>query len=131
MPEERYNVEMIRDFLAHLLVEVRVAHSESTPHATHLNIEQVTERKAFSDKYGASLLPRNRFEGSGVGEEVYEAACESLRARLEVQYTRWIRSLEDLSGLLDDALSCAARGGVTDRVIDVTEDAGHLVGKSS
>ena len=129
MPDERYDVEMIRDFLAHLLVEVRVAHSESTPHATHLNIELVDERKAFSDKYGASLLPRNRFGGSDVGEDVYEDACESQRARLEVQYTRWIRSLEDLSGLFDDALSCAARGGVTDRVIDVAQAAGRLVGK--
>lgn len=129
MPDKRYDVEMIRDFLAHLLVEVRVAHSESTPHATHLNIEQVNERKAFSDEYGASLLPRNRFEGSDVSEDMYESACESMRARLEVQYTRWIRSLEDLSGLFDDALSCAARGGVSDRVIDVSENAGHLVGK--
>lgn len=129
MPDERYDVEMIRDFLKHLLVEVRVAHSESTPHATHLDIEQVNERKRLADKHGASLVPRNRFEGSGVGEDTYEAACDSLRARLEVQYTRWIRSLEDLSGLFDDALSCAARGGVTDRVIDVTETAGHLVSK--
>ena len=126
MPARRYDVEMIRDFLDHLLLEVRVAHSESTPHATQLNIEQINERKAYADRYDVNLLPRTRFDGTGVGKDLYESACETLREQFEQKYTRWLRSFEELAELFDDALACAARGGVTDRVIDVAQVAGNV-----
>ena len=126
MEPKRYDTQMIRDFLAHLRVEVRVAHFESTPNATQLNLEEVERRRAFAERYRTNLLPKNRFDGSGMPRDRYDAACEALRASLEARYAEWLDHLEGLQDLFDDALACAARGGVSERVIKVAQFAGNL-----
>lgn len=118
-----YDVQMIRDFLDHLLLELRVQHYENVKALRTLTASEdirkafaaaaepseriVDQFMAFQAKYASTLLAANAVDGTNATEE---EAREFSRAFLERNIQRRdeeIGHLEALQELFDEALLCA------------------------
>ena len=118
-----YNVEMIRDFLEHLLLEIRVQHFEGLEALQTLtetnDIEEITKREQpltattleqfvkFQDKYQTALIAATGIDGKGATkDETRRVAKEVLTANCRRREEQ-IGHLEALQELIDQALMCA------------------------
>jgi hypothetical protein len=108
-----YDVPMIRDFLDHLLWEVRIVHFESTAAPGTINPELGEQLKKYMSKYHCALMRATDLVGEGLPEATFQRAARYWRtARQEVTASQ-IAHLEGLQGLFREAMDCASRRGVT------------------
>ncbi len=104
---KRYDVEMIRDFLDQLRLEVRLRMLENLEAPGQKHPELLAELRKFAEKYDAGLLLAWDLRPEGCSSEEYEAVREYLRKargegrRLQLEH---LNALEDLFG---EALRCA------------------------
>jgi hypothetical protein len=119
----RYDAEMIRDFLDHLLWEVRILHYESTATPGAINPELLDTIASLQSKYpgtacllAATYLTNDR-ELSG--EQVARAEEYWRKARAQASQG-WVDALEHLQGLFREALECVSKfaGQVPARHVD-------------
>jgi hypothetical protein len=108
----RYDVDMIRHFLDHLLWEVRVLHFESTAAVGTINPELVEQLAKYSRKYHSKglLIASELYDPDGdlAEAQIDRAADYWGKERAEVA-TEWIAALESLGVLFEEAFLCAAR----------------------
>lgn len=121
--EKGYNVGMIRDFLDHLLLEVRVQMFENVKALRKLNETNdpssaiaaakepspalVEQFVAFHRKYETALLPSGALDGEGAtAEEVAAVMKAMLQANIKKRDEQ-LGHLEALQELFDEALLCA------------------------
>src|SRR6185437_572032 len=118
-----YDIEMIRDFLDHLLLELRVQHYENQKLLKTLGstddlntamkvTEDVSEKLAmqfvaYQKKYQAVLLAANVIDGNNATEAeskgVMTAVLQGMQAKRDAQ----IGHMEALQDLFKEALHCA------------------------
>jgi hypothetical protein len=106
-PPKRYDVEMIRDFLDQLRLEVRLRMLENLEQPDQKHPELLAELRKFAEKYDAGLLLAWDLRPEGCSSEEYEAVRDYLRkARAEGRKLQLehLNALEDLFG---EALRCA------------------------
>jgi hypothetical protein len=83
-PPKRYDVEMIRDFLDQLRLEVRLRMLENLEQPDQKHPELLAELRKFAEKYDAGLLLAWDLRPEGCSSEEYEAVRDYLRkARAE------------------------------------------------
>ena len=117
-----YDVEMIRDFLDHLLLELRTQHFEhtsllrmleSSDNAGHVDVKPVTEPALaqkfikFLKKYPAFLITVIAINNENVTAEEAIEAKKLLLKQYVVKRDEQIGHLEALTELFDEALQCA------------------------
>jgi hypothetical protein len=106
---------MIRDFLDHLLWEVRIVNFESTAAPGTINPELGEQLKKYMAKYHCGLLAAMDVGWDGIPEAERQQAARDFRAARQEASASQIAHLEALQGLFREALQCASRGGVTIR----------------
>jgi hypothetical protein len=117
---------MIRDFLSHLLWEVRILHFESVSRPGTINKELGEQLKPFMEKYRSVLLAATDIHNdAGLPEDLVDRAWEYWRgARAEVA-DEWVKNLESLQSLFEEAFACAekkwGRHGMPIRVIQAED----------
>ena len=116
----RYDVEMVRDFLEHLMWEVRIKHFENSPSAPlvydssgkGVNPELLDQLVKYGRKYPGSpaLLPVTEFDRTGWDEEDMKCQMGRFKAFLYAVRGEQMEALECLGSLFEEALECAAMG---------------------
>lgn len=118
-----YDVQMIRDFLDHLLLEVRVQQFENLRSLKKLKatgdldaarkaadetVPALVEQFAkYQRRYQTALIPATAIDGAGASEEEIRAfTTVALQKNIE-RRDEQIRHLEALQELFDEALLCA------------------------
>ncbi len=103
----RYDVEMIRDFLDQLMLEVRLRHLENLDGAAGTPPKLLAELRKFADKYDAGLLLAWDLRPEGCTKEEYEAVRERLRKLRAEGRRQQLEHLQALEDLFREALRCA------------------------
>lgn len=104
---KRYDVEMIRDFLDQLKLEVRLRQLENLDGSAKTPPELLAQLRKFADKYNAGLLLAWELIPEGCTKDEYDAVRDRLRQlraegrRLELEH------LDALEDLFREALRCA------------------------
>jgi len=109
-PKASYDVPMIRDFLDHLLWELRISHYElTTPKTDKVHQELKGQLTKYVKKRNTvGLLASNQLAASATPDEV-ERASVILKERLSNQRKVAIDHLEALADVFDEALRCASK----------------------
>jgi hypothetical protein len=118
-----YPVQMIRDFLDHLLLEVRTQHYENQRALKALGstddlksamklIEQSSEKLenqflTYQERYQSALIARHVIDGKDVPEAVYKAAIVAVAKGMLAKRDEQIGHMEALQDLFKEALYCA------------------------
>jgi hypothetical protein len=118
-----YDVQMIRDFLDHLLLELRVQHFENLKLlkalrttddlATAMKVTEETSRKlidqlgVYQKRYQSSLITSDVIDGSNTTEAELKAVMTVVMEGMSAKRDRQIGHLEALQDLIDEALFCA------------------------
>jgi hypothetical protein len=118
-----YDVQMISDFLDHLLLELRVQQYEnqkllkslgSTDDlATAMKVTEETSQKlvqqfaAFQKKYQTALLPSNVIDGKNATEAESKGVMTAVLRGMSAKRDEQIGHLEALQDLFKEALHCA------------------------
>jgi hypothetical protein len=100
-----YDVEMIRDFVDHLLWELRISHFETTGTGGGLNPELVDQLERYMRKRQTVGLLMGHQADRNIPREKVQQFREALNALRQRQIDR----LEALRPLLNEALFCASR----------------------
>ena len=100
---------MIRDFLDHLMWQLRIAHFEVTSKPGTLNADLVKQLKPFLVRHPCALVAQNEVDPTGVTPAEAEEACTKLRAGLAELFEERIAYLEALGPVFEEALMCASR----------------------
>lgn len=100
----RYDSKMIRDFLDHLLVDVRASlqEAQAVDPAKDVGDDVSKQLKRFMKKYGTTLIPVTVVEQTPDAEAVVKAT----RARDQQELQEIVESLERLRPLFDLAIKC-------------------------
>lgn len=107
-----YDTAMIRDFLHHLLWELKLAHFVDT-HAPGATNEELREKVgSFQGKYPDSpaLVPVTMFRNDGVSKAEALKARRALREAQAEKHQMYIEALEDLEPAIGEAIRCANSG---------------------
>ncbi|HID78440.1 MAG TPA: hypothetical protein EYP56_20925 [Planctomycetaceae bacterium] len=120
-----YDVEMIRDFLDHLLLEVRHQYQEywqraRDPDSQRQADPQLTRQLAtYEQKYASRLVEWHAVDPRGASPEEVRRAVQVLSVRLARRRREQLRHLEALGELFDEALACVlvSRGSSPGKVI--------------
>jgi hypothetical protein len=102
----RYDVDMVRDFLEHLLWAVRVRHFESTNKPGNLNPELLETLGKFVAKYPGSpwLLVSDFFaDDPSLPDSQKRHIRELFQAARASEAEEWLRHLEGLEPILQEA----------------------------
>jgi hypothetical protein len=117
-----YDVPMIRDFLAHLLWEVRINHFElesrlnqlykpnladGPPQEPVISPDLVEQLAKYHAKYCSALLPASAFGGEDCTVEEQYLVEAVFCKRTTIKRQKQIEHLEALQDLFDEALQCA------------------------
>lgn len=108
---KRYDLTMIRDFLDHLLWEVRISHFETVMRkrgkADTTSSELVETLSKYNQKYGSVLQPILSVKRDGLSDEELNRAMANANAALAPIREDEIRALESLQSLFASALKAA------------------------
>lgn len=104
---KRYDVEMIRDFLDQLRLEVRLRMLENIEQPSAKHPDLLAELRKFTDKYDAGLLLAWDLRPEGCTSEEYEAVRSHLRKARGEGRKLQLEHLEALEELFGEALRCA------------------------
>jgi hypothetical protein len=130
-PNPGYDVTMVRDFLDHLLLEVRVQHCENVRARKELDAtgdinaaykavgkptQAVAEQFAkYQKKYAAALVPANRIDCTNASDDEVRAVVRQVIPEIIARREEQIGHLEALQSLFDEALKCARVAFAPDR----------------
>jgi hypothetical protein len=107
---KRYDLTMIRDFLDHLLWELRTSHYEAVQRGRGEEVtspELVGTLAKFNQKYGSVLLPLAQMRRDGLTDaEFDESKANANRSMAELRDTQ-LGALESLQELFAEALKAA------------------------
>ena len=104
---KRYDVEMIRDFLDQLRLEVRLRMLENTEGPGERHPDLLAELRKFAEKYDAGLLLAWDLRPEGCTGEEYEAVRSYLRKARGEGRRLQLEHLDALEELFREALRCA------------------------
>ena len=104
---KRYDVEMIRDFLDQLRLEVRLRMLENSDPPGEKHPELLGELRKFTQKYDAGLLLAWDLSPEGCSQEEYDAVRSYLRKARGEGRKQQLEHLEALEELFREALRCA------------------------
>jgi len=109
-PRKRlYDVEMIRDFLDHLLWELRINHLENTNPGMKPNPELVSQLAKYQKKYNTvGLMCELKINACGAPENIVKRAAESFSSARAQISQRYIETLEELQPAFETAFECAS-----------------------
>jgi hypothetical protein len=103
-----YDVPMIRDFLEHLLWEVRLNLYENAAKPGAINQELVDKLSVYQGRYGrVTLLATNQIDTGGETKERIRQAVANFREFMRLTREGQIRQLEALQRLFSEAFGCA------------------------
>jgi hypothetical protein len=119
--QRRYDATMIRHFLEHLLWEVRIVNEEYKQDPVTPNPELVEILARYSKMYGTALLEVTALDPSGLTEEQFRRLRTRVGAQRKEMFAAYLAHLEALTPLFEEALLCAGRGGLSQRVIRVRD----------
>ncbi len=105
--DKRYDVEMIRDFLNQLQVEVQLRWLENLDGAEDSDPELLADLRRFAEKYDAGLLLAWDLRPDGCTPEEYEAIRDQLRKARAEGRRQQLEHLQALEDLFREALRCA------------------------
>ena len=119
--DKGYKVEMIRDFLDHLLLELRAQHYENLQVLKRLQTatdakeasdfvvpEKGTERlEIYQEKYQSALIAVNEIDKEGATEEEVKEVVKTIIQGNANRRDEQIGHLEALKDLFEEALLCA------------------------
>ncbi len=98
-----YDAQMIRDFLEHLMWEVRISHFETVSSPGTINPELVQQLTKYMAKRRAALLPIIVSRKAVLSTDTFMAEFnEMMRTKREKE----MEHLEALQDLFDQALGC-------------------------
>jgi hypothetical protein len=121
---------MIRDFLQHLIWEIRVSHFEQTAKPDTINPELAEQLALYQEKYGSVMLPVQGIDGEGETPERVGQAAANLREATKRVREEQLQHLDALRSLFAEALKCATwdirKGGPPNRIWSVK----RLLGES-
>src|SRR6516165_9769432 len=105
----RYDRRMIRDFLSHLLWELRAAEFDYQQQrceaaGSHPELDEVLDR--FFQKYGVGLLPLAMVDDRDATPAQVWAARREVRSTIRAKRRLQLRLLEALWPVLEEALEC-------------------------
>jgi hypothetical protein len=103
---KRYDVEMIRDFLEHLALEVRILHYESINEDDSINPKVEDQLAKFSRRYNAVLLPVTELDYEGLPAAMVRRARNYWKAAQVRVTAEQLQHLEGLVGLFKEAFEC-------------------------
>jgi len=101
---QRYDSEMIEDFLEQLMWELRIAHSEIGSRPGTCHPELLDQEVGFLSKYATYLLPTHYVEDDGATLAEWNRAGKTMLLQLRKQYADAIEHLEALRPMLEMAL---------------------------
>ena len=104
---KRYDVEMIRDFLDQLNLEVRLRMLENSDPPGEKHPELLEQLRKFTEKYDAGLLLAWDLRPEGCSQEEYDAVRSYLRKARGEGRKQQLERLEALEELFREALRCA------------------------
>lgn len=111
-----YDVAMIRDFLEHLMWEVRIARAESTHLQSHAHPDLVDAlARCMERRDTPALLAAEKIVQDGATDDEMQRAAELLRAGNAKRMLRFLKALIILKPLFDEALTFAERGSLVVR----------------
>jgi polyphosphate kinase len=119
----RYNVQMIRDFLDHLMWEVRINHVESTSVAAtggcKVNMELADQLAKYLRKYRTNLRAgvSVRRDTPDQTDEQVQQALKIGSARRAEEHQKYIDALETLKPLFKEALWCAGQPNTITEIV--------------
>ncbi|MHC4539734.1 MAG: hypothetical protein ACYS74_08140 [Planctomycetota bacterium] len=107
--KRHYDVEMIRDFLDHLLWELRINHLENTNPGCEVNPELCNQLAKYIKKYNtAGLMAAMSIDTDGVPEDVAEQALRTFHIARAQSSQEAIDALESLEQTFEVAFKCAS-----------------------
>ena len=129
---KRYDVEMIRDFLDHLLLELRVHHFELLKNLKNYSttddldtlakmmenqtsVSLVEQFLPFQKKYQSALIRVNAYDKKNASDAEVKAVITTVTKRTLANRDKQIGNLEALKDLFDEALECAKMQFGTDQ----------------
>ncbi|MHC4909031.1 MAG: hypothetical protein ACYTF9_04850 [Planctomycetota bacterium] len=95
----RYDVDMIRDFLRQLVLEVRIHQQEHATRLGGMSLEFREELRKYTEKHAATLLPVAVLDESGIQHEDVARANQLMQARMAKMHEQWLDQLESLHRL--------------------------------
>ena len=105
--QRRYDISMLRDFLDHLLCELRVEHSNLDKGSEATAAEWTAQQEVYRKKYHTTgLLERNLLQNDVESASEFDAASASFAAMFAEMRAVEIKRLEELQGLFDEVLRC-------------------------
>jgi len=127
-----YDVEMIRDFLDHLMWELRIIHFENTNPSGADHGELMSQIQKYQQEYRGSkaLMAIMTMATEGYSLADVERARRNFRRVRAVQMEEAIQHLEELAPIFEEALACAAMSSSDspDQLPAKRVDAGLLLG---
>ena len=105
-PVQRYDVEMIRDFLDHLTWEVRILHYESINEDDSLNPKLEDHLAKYTRRYKAVLLAETELDYEGLPAAMVQRARNCWKAARVRATAEQLQHLEALAGLFKEAIEC-------------------------
>jgi hypothetical protein len=124
-PRQRYDVEMIRDFLEHLVSQIR-SRCDYSNHTGNWP-EALQQTKAYEDKYGTSLLT------TGIGLDDSQVALDDLTDEQVKQiglrlfaiegerYLEYLQHLEGLQSLFEEVFFCLSQFGRVHALVSIAD----------
>ncbi len=105
----KYDVVMIQEFLEHLMWEMRILAFE-TEHPGAVNEELLDQLAKYTHKYRCGLYPVTRLDDDDCTKEEFSQASATLLGINKRLCSDWLKHLEALKRLFEDALQCASMG---------------------
>ncbi len=119
---KRYDTSMLRDFLDHLLCELRVAHSSYNPAEDGDLADLVRLNDKYRKKYNTTgLLEQSILENDVGSEAEFDAASSSFASMFSELRAAEIKHLDELQGLFNEALRCCGQTEKPVRSFSATE----------
>jgi hypothetical protein len=107
---KRYDTSMLRDFLDHLLCELRVAHSDLVSIAGEAGDDLTETQSIYRQKYHTTgLLEQSILENDVDSAKEFDSAKTSFDAVLADVRSVEIKRLEELQGLFNEVLRCCGQ----------------------
>jgi len=108
-----YDIQMIKDFLDHLMWELRINHIENTNPGCATNPELVEQLSKYSNKYntvGLMTAMKVTYEGAeNIPDEIKALVTRSMQGEKANRSQEAVNALEILQPTLEIAFMCATK----------------------
>lgn len=119
---KHYNISMLRDFLDHLLCELRLARLELSGESDGPAADLITLRTVYRNKYHTTgLLEPSALQNDVESPPEFETAQALFASMFADLRGVEIKRLEELQGLFDESLRCCGQDVIPVQVVSAAE----------